>query len=1047
MSERADITAITHTQTLMREGSCKLLTPILVLAVICLFAVQAQGQYGGGSGTAAEPYLIYDANQLNAIGANPTDWGKHFKLMADIDFGGSTGTEFNFIGYSGKPFSGVFDGNGHSIYEFEPVDSCVSWLSGLFGYISAKGKVKNLTLVNPRVQCLNSSDYFFGGLLVGILKGRVTNCHVIGGYIEKYFPPWPRNTTYGDIGGLVGYLTEDAVVSECSVKDTTVKGDDAGGVAGYNFGTILDCAVNNINIFGGWRVGGIISKNLGTVERCSAAGVIRAEAYAGGIVGVAAGGPPDSPFDPVVRECYASCSVLSDDNAGGLAGSALNKCLIIDCYATGSVDGQAHTGGLVSCFGNYLGVVPQVVNCYAAASVTGSNRGGLINHTHLDGGPVMVVNSFWDIETSGQAISAGGTGKTTAEMQTMSTFTDAGWDFTTPVWTIDEGVDYPRLWWENAPGGPITIPSYGGGSGEPNDPYLIFDANQMNEIGANSNDWNKHFKLMADIDLGVFTGTSFNIIGERYYDSGWIKNPFTGVFDGSGYTISNFTYTSTGTDFIGLFVYVDGENAEIKDLGLIGPDVDAGTGYYVGSLVGYLVNGTITDCYVEGGSVSGDYLVGGLVGRNRRYGTITNCYSTGSVSGDWGVGGLVGVNGGTITDCYADGDSVSGNSSVGRLVGSNTGTITNCHSSGDVSGDGAAGGLVGSNTGTITNCYATGSVSGYRSVGGLVGTNSSIITNCYSTTSVSGESQVGGLVGSNGIYGPPPPGSGHRYGTISNCHSTGSVEGTTDVGGLVGYDYSGVYTSSFWDNTVNPLLTGIGNTVDPNVIGESTANMQTESTFTDAGWDFTTPVWTIDEGVDYPRLWWEISPVLHAEPEITLGTSNTITWEPVPGANDYYAECAADANFTSILSNTGWITETSYTFTGLQLGRRYWYSVKARNSAGVETGWSNVESSLQGTLADIADAMERMLDPDTLKNKNMKNALLNKINAVQGMIAEGFYADVLDKLQNDILAKMNGCAETGEPDKNDWIITCEGQSVLYPLVIETIEYVKGLMNQ
>ena len=94
----------------------------------------------------------------------------------------------------------------------------------------------------------------------------------------------------------------------------------------------------------------------------------------------------------------------------------------------------------------------------------------------------------------------------------------------------------------------------------------------------------------------------------------------------------------------------------------------------------------------------------------------------------------------------------------------------------------------------------------------------------------------------------------------------------------------------------------------------------------------------------------------------------------------------------------------------------------------------------------LADAVETMLDPDTLKNKNMKNALLNKINAVQQMIDEGRYAEALNKLQNDILAKMNGCAETGEPDKNDWIITCEGQEQIYPLVIETIENVRGLID-
>ena len=46
-------------------------------------------------------------------------------------------------------------------------------------------------------------------------------------------------------------------------------------------------------------------------------------------------------------------------------------------------------------------------------------------------------------------------GKTTAEMQTASTFLDAGWDFvgetkngTEDLWWIDEGKDYPRLWWE-----------------------------------------------------------------------------------------------------------------------------------------------------------------------------------------------------------------------------------------------------------------------------------------------------------------------------------------------------------------------------------------------------------------------------------------------------------------------------------------------------------------------------------------------------------------------------------------------------------------------
>jgi len=67
-----------------------------------------------------------------------------------------------------------------------------------------------------------------------------------------------------------------------------------------------------------------------------------------------------------------------------------------------------------------------------------------------------VTASFWDIDTSGQATSAGGTGKTTVQMQTQSTFTDAGWDFvgetangTDDIWRMCvDGVEYPKLYWQ-----------------------------------------------------------------------------------------------------------------------------------------------------------------------------------------------------------------------------------------------------------------------------------------------------------------------------------------------------------------------------------------------------------------------------------------------------------------------------------------------------------------------------------------------------------------------------------------------------------------------
>jgi hypothetical protein len=69
-----------------------------------------------------------------------------------------------------------------------------------------------------------------------------------------------------------------------------------------------------------------------------------------------------------------------------------------------------------------------------------------------------VTASFWDTKTSGQITSVGGTGKTTAEMQIAIAFLNACWDFvseaangTEDIWWINEGKDYPRLWWELIP--------------------------------------------------------------------------------------------------------------------------------------------------------------------------------------------------------------------------------------------------------------------------------------------------------------------------------------------------------------------------------------------------------------------------------------------------------------------------------------------------------------------------------------------------------------------------------------------------------------------
>ena len=340
------------------------------------------------------------------------------------------------------------------------------------------------------------------------------------------------------------------------------------------------------------------------------------------------------------------------------------------------------------------------------------------------------------------------------------------------------------------------------GNGTANDPWLISSTADLSTLSANSTYWNGHIKQTADIDAPA---GSFSPIGNN-------TSRFNGSYDGDEHTIDGLYIYSLGW-YIGLFGKVS-YPAIISNLGVINVNISANR--YVGGLVGNNSGGTVSNCYSTG-SVNGSYLVGGLAGSNGN-GTITECYSTSSVNGyayAQYVGGLVGQNGGI-------------------------GTVSKCYSTGSVNGYSEVGGLVGENyRGTVSNCYSTGSVIGFANVGGLVGRSLyGTVTECYSTSSVNGSYLVGGLVGGN---------SGSSC-TVINCYSTGSVNGGIPgsyVGGLVGRNLDGsTVSSSFWDTQTSGQSTSAGGT------GKTTSQMQTQSTFTSAGWNFTT-VWQII-GTNYP---------------------------------------------------------------------------------------------------------------------------------------------------------------------------------------------------
>ena len=120
-------------------------------------------------------------------------------------------------------------------------------------------------------------------------------------------------------------------------------------------------------------------------------------------------------------------------------------------YSSGSVTGHQEVGGLVGT--DYYGTVNY---SYSGSKVVGDSRvGGLVGTNYSIFG--IVSYSFWDVNTSGKGWSAGGTGKTTAEMQDIATFVGAAWDITavapgetnrTYTWNIVDGQTYPFLSWQ-----------------------------------------------------------------------------------------------------------------------------------------------------------------------------------------------------------------------------------------------------------------------------------------------------------------------------------------------------------------------------------------------------------------------------------------------------------------------------------------------------------------------------------------------------------------------------------------------------------------------
>jgi len=244
--------------------------------------------------------------------------------------------------------------------------------------------------------------------------------------------------------GLFRQLSEGANVSNLDLEAVDINGIGKyiGGLVGLNDNGNITAGYSTGTVTGYEYVGGLVGWNrYGSIIASCSTGAVTGDSPVGGLVGANAGS---------IATSYSTGTVSGTDCVGGLVGKN-SYASITTSYSTSVVSGGGdYIGGLVGW--NHFGVVTQ---CYSTGVVSGRSKvGGLAGSNWGN-----VADCFWDTQTSGQATSAGGTGKTTAEMQTAGTFLDAGWDFMDEtvngeedIWWILEGKDYPRLWWESGDG-------------------------------------------------------------------------------------------------------------------------------------------------------------------------------------------------------------------------------------------------------------------------------------------------------------------------------------------------------------------------------------------------------------------------------------------------------------------------------------------------------------------------------------------------------------------------------------------------------------------
>lgn len=334
-----------------------------------------------GSGTAADPYQIGNADQLMWFAAKVNGSTKKStsnlcaKLTSDIDL---TGKEWTPIGcynsYSDCVYyGGTFDGAGHTVSGLT-INNAKTY-QALFGYVKG-GTIQDLTVKGSVKTSTKSSSYAAGIVSYGnpvTIKNCTNEVDVTA-------------SAKGYAAGVCAYVINGSKLESCTNKGmVSGYGDYVGGVAGtvtgstttitgcFNHGVVTNTGKPSSYAYSTGGIAGGISTGV-TVERCGNTGNITSTLKrTGGIAGSAGG---------TINACFNTGTITGIYGVGGIAGdSGTSDAKVTGCYNTGDVKGVSPSASFKDTNAKGIGgIIGGVGGTSYKASVSGCYNMGTVSN-------------------------------------------------------------------------------------------------------------------------------------------------------------------------------------------------------------------------------------------------------------------------------------------------------------------------------------------------------------------------------------------------------------------------------------------------------------------------------------------------------------------------------------------------------------------------------------------------------------------------------------------------------------------------------------------